>query len=74
MTREISCKAERYSSAVFEASLGATGELTVVQKARTESQWQHCGDPNPVSVFLFMLDVLCWRFTATVGSGRRRTG
>lgn len=29
MTREISCKAERYSDVVFEVSLGATGELTV---------------------------------------------
>lgn len=32
MTREISCKAESYSNVVFEVSLSATGELTVVKK------------------------------------------
>lgn len=31
MTREISCKALRYSNVVLEESLGATGELTVVK-------------------------------------------
>lgn len=55
MTREISCKALRYSNVVLEELLGATGELTVVkdeeggicEKFSLQNQHQHSGDPNP---------------------------
>lgn len=55
MTREISCKALRYSNVVLEESLGATGELTVVkdeeggicEKFSLQNQHQRSGDPDP---------------------------